>query len=62
MKLFPREVGEWEDDDAISKAWAHGVLDLWKAGEPYEMETINHALRITGDLLGLDANAYKEGT
>lgn len=61
MKLFAREVGDWEDDDAHSKAWAHGVLDLWKAGEPYEKETINHALRITGDLLGLDANATMRG-
>jgi hypothetical protein len=61
MKLFERSVGEWEDDDAHSKAWAHGVLDLWMAGEPYEQATIDHALRITGDLLGIDSKAaFKE--
>lgn len=60
MKLFTRNANEWDDDDAQSMAWAHSILDLWKAGEPYEMETINHALRLTGDLIGLDANAYKE--
>lgn len=57
MKLFAREVGDWEDDDAHSKAWAHGVLDLWMAGEPYEIETVNHALRITGDARGIDVKA-----
>lgn len=61
MTLFPRLVGEWEDEDAHSKAWAHGVLDLWKAGEPYDLATIQHALRITGDACGLDVNAVMRG-
>jgi hypothetical protein len=61
MKLFARNVGEWEDEDAHSKAWAHGVLDLWMAGEEYDMQTINHALRITGDAVGLDVSATLRG-
>jgi hypothetical protein len=33
------------------------TLDLWKAGEPLEPETIESALRITGDLLCVELEA-----
>jgi hypothetical protein len=57
MTLYPRTAEDWQGDEAKHKAWAHLTLDLWKAGEPLEAETIESALRITGDLLCVELEA-----
>ena len=57
MTLYPRQAEDWQEDEAKHKAWAHLTLDLWKAGEPFEDETIESALRITGDLLCVELEA-----
>lgn len=51
MKLFQRKAAEWQDKEAKNRAWAHLVLDLLLDGEKFDNETIESALRITGDLL-----------
>jgi hypothetical protein len=57
MTLFPRQAEDWQEPEVQHKAWAHMTLDLWKAGEPFESETIESALRITGDLLCVELEA-----
>jgi hypothetical protein len=57
MTLFPRQAEDWQEPESHHKAWAHMTLDLWKAGEPLEAETIESALRITGDLLCVELEA-----
>ncbi len=53
MTLYPRTSEEWQGEEARDKAWAHSILDLLKAGEAFEDETVESALRITGDLLNV---------
>jgi hypothetical protein len=54
MTLYPRKAEDWQEDETKHKAWAHTTLDLWKAGEQMDDESVESALRITGDLLGLE--------
>jgi hypothetical protein len=59
MTLFTREAARSGSDDERKRAWAHAILDLWKAGKTNlggdgkenDLETVESALRITGDLL-----------
>jgi hypothetical protein len=57
MTLYPRTAEDWQEPEVQHKAWAHMTLDMWKAGEPLDPETIESALRITGDLLCVELEA-----
>lgn len=51
MTIFPRDAEDHHSENYRDRAWAHRILDLYRAGEAYERDTIDNALRITGDLL-----------
>lgn len=49
MILFPRRTTDPRDRRANLRAWAHCILDQWKAGVWHPQRTIQRALKLTGD-------------
>jgi hypothetical protein len=60
MTLYPRTPQPHQEQSQKDRAWAHATLDRWKAGEDMDAETVESALRITGDLVGFDASEFRE--
>jgi hypothetical protein len=59
MSLYNRISRPHLSQSENDRAWAHATLDRWKAGEDMDAETVESALRITGDLVGLDAAEFR---